>query len=137
MKLDRWKFYTHQLLTRSCVPHLHTHTHTGQHRFLFSLLDFIPLCPYYWMEMISILGKFLLAFAFAFFFTVLYYDPRIMANPGLAFCGWETCLLDSLASFSDANQWPILFDYKKVTFGRQTEYHVVIGSVVFESGYFL
>lgn len=88
------------------------------------------------MEMISILGKFLLAFAFAFFFTVLYYDPRIMANPGLAFCGWETCLLDSLASFSDANQWSILFDYKKVTFGRQTEYHVVIGSVVFESGHF-
>lgn len=70
------------------------------------------------MEMTSIFGKFFLAFAFAFglfSFTVLYHDPRIMANPGLAFCGWETCLLDSLPSLSDANQWLPLLYHKKVT----------------------
>lgn len=101
MKLDRWKF------TRIIAdPLLSHHTHTGQHRCLFSLLDFIPLCPYYWMEMISILGKFFV-FAFAFFFTVLYYDPRIMANPGLAFVVGKPVFLDWLQSLMRISGYPL------------------------------
>lgn len=62
MKLDRWSF------TRIIAdPHLcPTPAHTqGSIVSFFSLLDFIQLCPYYWMEMTSILGNFFLAFAFA------------------------------------------------------------------------
>lgn len=58
-----------------------------------------------------------------------------MANPGLAFVVGKL-LSFRLASLSDANQWLPLLYYKKVVFGKQSEYHVVIGSAVSESGHF-
>lgn len=98
---------------------------TGQHRFLFSLLELsyavsISLdgddfhswkVPFYF---------FIVCFFVFYFSTVLYYDLRIMTNPLAGVVVWDTVFLDSLLVFffmlADANQCCSLLYYKKSNF---------------------